>query len=46
LSLLHGIEEPIVAADVVELNPRNDPTGLSAMVAGKVVRELIGVMLR
>ena len=46
LSLLHGIEEPIVAADVVELNPRNDVTGLSAMVAGKVVRELIGVMLR
>jgi len=46
LSLLHGIEEPIVAADVVELNPRNDPTGLSAMVASKVVRELIGVMLR
>ena len=46
LSLLHGIEEPIVAADVVELNPRNDATGLSAMVAAKVVRELIGVMLR
>ena len=46
LSLLHGIEEPIVAADVVELNPRNDPTGLSAMVASKLVRELIGVMLR
>jgi len=46
LSLLQGIEAPIVAADVVELNPRNDPTGASAMVAGKVVRELLGVMLR
>lgn len=46
LSLLHGIEAPIIAADVVELNPRNDPSGLSAMVAGKVVRELIGVMLK
>lgn len=46
LSLVHGIEAPIVAADVVELNPRNDPTGGSAMVAGKVVRELLGVMLR
>lgn len=46
LSLLQSLEEPIVAADVVELNPRNDPTGASAMVAGKVVRELIGVMLR
>ena len=46
LSLLQGIEAPIVAADVVELNPRNDPTGVSAMVAGKIVRELLGVMLR
>jgi arginase family enzyme len=35
-----------VAADLVELNPRNDPTGVSAMVAGKIVRELLGVMLR
>jgi agmatinase len=46
LSLVQGIEAPIVAADVVELNPRNDPTGVSAMVAGKIVRELLGVMLR
>jgi agmatinase len=46
LSLLHDIEAPIVAADVVELNPRNDPTGVSSMVAGKVLRELIGVMLK
>jgi agmatinase len=46
LSDLQGIEAPIVAADLVELNPRNDPTGVSAMVAGKIVRELLGVMLR
>jgi len=46
LSLLQEIEAPIVAADVVELNPRNDPTGVSAMVAGKIVRELLGVMLK
>jgi agmatinase len=46
LSLVQGIEAPIVAADVVELNPRNDPSGVSAMVAGKIVRELLGVMLR
>ncbi len=46
LSLLHDIEAPIVAADLVELNPRLDPTGVSSMVAGKVVRELIGVMLK
>ena len=46
LTLVQGIEAPIVAADVVELNPRNDPTGVSAIVAGKIVRELLGVMLR
>ena len=40
------IDVPIVAADVVELNPRNDPSGVSAMVAAKVLRELLGVMLR
>jgi arginase len=46
LSLVQAIDVPILAADVVELNPRNDPTGISAMVAGKIVRELLGVMLR
>ena len=45
LSLLQSLEAPVVAADVVELNPRNDPTGGSAIVAGKVLRELLGVML-
>ena len=46
LSLVQAIDAPIVAADLVELNPRNDPTGVSATVAGKIVRELLGVMLR
>jgi arginase len=44
LSIVQSIAVPIVAADVVELNPRQDPSGASAMVAAKVVRELIGVM--
>ena len=44
LSLLHSIEVPVVAADLVELNPKKDPTGVSAVVAAKVLRELIGVM--
>jgi arginase len=46
LSLLQSLDAPIVAADVVELNPRNDPTGASSMVAAKILRELLGVMLR
>ncbi|HEX6049750.1 MAG TPA: agmatinase [Gemmatimonadaceae bacterium] len=36
---------PIAGADVVELNPRNDPSGISAMAAAKIVRELLGLML-
>ena len=46
LSVLQSIDAPIVGADVVELNPRNDPSGVSAMVAAKILRELIGAMLR
>jgi arginase len=45
LSLVQGIEAPIVAADIVELNPRCDQTGISAMVSAKILRELLGVML-
>jgi arginase family enzyme len=46
LALLQSIEGSIVGADVVELNPGNDPSGVSSMVAGKIVREVIGAMLR
>jgi arginase len=46
LSLLQGLDgRSIVGADVVELNPKNDPSGVSAMAAAKVLRELLGVML-
>ena len=45
LSLIQGIEAPLVAADVVELNPRNDPSGVSSFVAAKVLREVLGVMI-
>jgi arginase len=46
LSLVQSLDAPIVAADVVELNPRNDPSGASAMVAAKILRELLGAMIR
>jgi len=46
LSLVQSLDAPIVAADLVELNPRNDPSGASAMVAAKVLREVLGIMLR
>lgn len=37
---------PVVGADVVELNPTRDVNEVTAMVAAKVVRELLGVLIR
>jgi arginase len=45
LAIIQGLGAPVVGADVVELNPTNDRTGISAAVAAKVVRELAGSML-
>jgi agmatinase len=44
LTLLHRLEVPIVGADVVELNPDLDPSGMSARVAAKLVKEVAGRM--
>ena len=40
LSVLQRIEQPIVGADVVELNPARDINGMTATVAAKLVKEL------
>jgi arginase family enzyme len=37
--------ESIVGADLVEFNPRRDPSGRTAMVAAKIMKELMGRML-
>lgn len=44
LTLIHGLELPLVGADVVELNPELDTRGLSSFVAAKLVKELAGRM--
>ena len=46
IDLLHGLEGEIVGADIVELNPRRDPVGVSATVCAKLVKEITGLMLR
>ncbi|MCE2901969.1 MAG: agmatinase [Gemmatimonas sp.] len=46
LALIQSVGGPVVGADVVEFNPRRDPTGMTAMVAAKVVKELTAVMRR
>ena len=40
ITAIHQIDVPIVGADIVELNPRNDPAGLTARVAAKLVKEV------
>jgi len=45
LGVLHELTVPIVGADVVEFNPAQDPTGLTAAVCAKLVKELAGKMI-
>lgn len=40
LAVLHRVRGPIVGADIVELNPSRDPTGITAILAAKLVKEL------
>jgi arginase len=45
LEYLHSITATIVGADIVEYNPSRDVSDLTAGVAGKVLKELLGKML-
>lgn len=42
---LHAIEGEIVGADVVEYNPVQDLAGVTATVAAKIVKEILGKMV-
>ena len=35
----------IVGADIVELNPKRDPSGVTAMTAAKILKEIASRML-
>ena len=45
LDVIAAVDAPIVGADVVELNPQQDVSGMTAMVAAKLVKEIAGRML-
>jgi agmatinase len=45
LRFIRALPSPIVGADVVEFNPQRDRSGLTAMVAAKILKELLGKML-
>ncbi|MBH30748.1 MAG: agmatinase [Candidatus Marinimicrobia bacterium] len=44
IGIIHSINAPIIGADVVELNPHRDVNGVTAMVAAKMVKEIVGKM--
>ena len=46
LEIFAAIRVPVIGADVVEYNPRNDVRDLTARVGAKFVKELIGLMRR
>lgn len=46
LDVLSALRADVVGADVVEYNPRNDVRDLTARVAAKFVKEIVGVMRR
>jgi len=45
LDHLHSITAAIVGADIVEYNPSRDVSDLTATVAAKVLKELLGKMV-
>jgi len=45
IGMIQAIEGTLVAADVVEYNPRQDLGGVTAHVAAKIVKEIAGRMM-
>jgi len=46
IDLIHTIDQPIVAADIVEYNPRCDISNMTAIVAAKLLKEIAGMMVK
>lgn len=46
LRMVHALPADLVGADIVEFNPTRDSVGVTAMVAAKFYKELVGHMLR
>ncbi len=42
---LHALPAPIIGADLVEFNPVRDNSGFTAMVAAKILKEILGKMI-
>ena len=45
VSIIQDLPHPLVGADIVELNPHRDLNGLTAMVAAKLLKEILANMI-
>ncbi len=45
LDIIHALPCPLTGADIVELNPDRDIHGMTAMVAAKLLKEIVAGML-
>ncbi len=45
ISIIQDLPFPLVGADIVELNPHRDLNGLTAMVAAKLLKEILANMI-
>ncbi|MCP4362434.1 MAG: agmatinase [Chloroflexi bacterium] len=45
LEIIQNLKGKLVGADIVEYNPERDPQGITGMVAGKLLKEIIGRMM-
>ena len=45
LDMIHHLDAPIVGADITELNQKRDPAGITAMLAAKLLKEIVAKML-
>ncbi len=45
LTIIQNLKADLVGADFVEYNPTRDPSGVTAVVAAKLLKELLGVMI-
>ena len=45
IDLIGGIRVPVVGADVVEYNPDRDVSGITSALAGKLVKEVLSIMV-
>lgn len=46
ITVLHGIDQPIIGADLVEYNPLRDMHEMTSLVGAKLLKELIDAMHR